>query len=530
MACLSRGRYQLAATLAVLERPDLDVVQNATKLVDDLPSPAACLDADALTHTAPAPDDPSLAARVEEIRERLADARARARAGHLTAARELAIAAVTAAEATGHDPIRAQAWLELGDIEGEIPVPEHVATLQKAISLAEAIGDDELLAEAWLNLANHDRAREHDWLQHAEAAVARVGSPPRLRLRLLGTQSLTHMMSSEPDGWATAVAENEQAIALASELYGPESRAAAASTTNLGLMYYSRGMIEEGLPLLEAGVRKFEVALGPEHLQTAAATNILAEVVDVMGRHREAVVLYERVIAIYDAALGPSASRTAIPLANASVALRLLGEHDRSIAFARRSVEVTLPADRLRYLQYLGQAYLAAGRAEEAIPVLRQAIAMGDPEPRPFEQRPWVTAMITLGRALLEQGRHDEAESIMERGLGLAIEPGDRMDAHEALGQLELRRGRPEAALEHFEAALRAIEGTDQHLEAENLGDVRFGLARALVAAGGDRSRALAEAERARELLRGVDGSERARAQIDAWLRETAAEPDPPRR
>jgi tetratricopeptide (TPR) repeat protein len=61
-----------------------------------------------------------------------------------------------------------------------------------------------------------------------------------------------------------------------------------------------------------------------------------------------------------------------------------------------------------------------------------------------------------IGYALAEQGRHDEAVTIFE---GLAVLAPATAYFQAALGALWLRKGEPERALEHLEAALAADPG-----------------------------------------------------------------------
>jgi tetratricopeptide (TPR) repeat protein len=61
-----------------------------------------------------------------------------------------------------------------------------------------------------------------------------------------------------------------------------------------------------------------------------------------------------------------------------------------------------------------------------------------------------------IGYALAEQGRHDEAVTIFE---GLAVLAPATAYFQSALGALWLRKGEPERAVEHLDAALAADPG-----------------------------------------------------------------------
>ncbi|MCA9687902.1 MAG: serine/threonine protein kinase, partial [Myxococcales bacterium] len=71
--CLDRQLGQLRATVDQLTRADAELVRDAVKLVQGLPSLAACSDADALMAD-PIPDDAALAAEVRELETALREA------------------------------------------------------------------------------------------------------------------------------------------------------------------------------------------------------------------------------------------------------------------------------------------------------------------------------------------------------------------------------------------------------------------------------------------------------------------------
>jgi tetratricopeptide (TPR) repeat protein len=90
----------------------------------------------------------------------------------------------------------------------------------------------------------------------------------------------------------------------------------------------------------------------------------------------------------------------------------------------------------------LAEEYRRAGSFEEAVEVARAGLAV---------HAGYVSARVTLGRALLALGRIDEA------GLELAIairQAPDNLAATRGLAAVHQQRGDGEAALTHFESAL----------------------------------------------------------------------------
>jgi hypothetical protein len=84
------------------------------------------------------------------------------------------------------------------------------------------------------------------------------------------------------------------------------------------------------------------------------------------------------------------------------------------------------------------------------------------------------------------------------------------------LGHIELLRGRPHEALVVLERALAIYENFDGTQNYEIM--THFLLARALVETGGDRTRALAEAEKTREAFARAQDDDL--AAVEAWLAE----------
>src|SRR5690606_7190818 len=112
MQCLQHRRDALAAAVEVLVGADASVAEGAIGMVAELPGLGGCADVAALQAAVPPPDDPALAAAVDEARRALARGRAIGDVGKH--ADGLAILDALPPEALAYEPLRAEAETERG--------------------------------------------------------------------------------------------------------------------------------------------------------------------------------------------------------------------------------------------------------------------------------------------------------------------------------------------------------------------------------------------------------------------------------
>src|SRR3989475_3318079 len=105
----------------------------------------------------------------------------------------------------------------------------------------------------------------------------------------------------------------------------------------------------------------------------------------------------------------------------------------------------------MRGLTRLGHAYALAGRPEEGIPLVREAVALQEKAGAFVNRALWLS---TLGEVYLGAGRLDDAETTARQALGFAERHGERWIAgltELLLGQVALARGDRRAAAEHLD-------------------------------------------------------------------------------
>jgi CHAT domain-containing protein len=241
-----------------------------------------------------------------------------------------------------------------------------------------------------------------------------------------------------------------------------------------------------------------QAAAAGDRFHQARALNDLGMGGVVRRRWDEAIRRFERVLAfrelegftIYGEALN-----------NAGICYARLGEFERAVATQRRSVSLHEGRgprlDLVRALGELGNSYVQAGDARQAVPYLRQALSVANHAKLESDAAVWAgnlaAANIDLGdwdeaerfneearrlktatstgklvhntlnaaQIARGRGRLDEAERLFDEALAGNEPPPDvRWAAHAGLARIAMSRAQPERAARHFEAALDTIEKT----------------------------------------------------------------------
>ena len=457
--CLDARRRELDALIGVLATPEAAVVERAHDAVAKLTPVAVC--AESSGQWAAEPADGAVAA----LDRRVDDAEAQLRAGRYRAGLEIAEQVVTEAGPLAHDPLLARALHVRGLLHGQLgAAADAVASLYEAGRVAARGRADWRAAEVAIELVYQvvyvqSQNAQLDPLRHAaEAAVERVGNPPRLAAllyRALGTAArqsgqleaaLAHHRAAlaaierlgpgnEPElattyGNLANVHRDRGEYAAASELYeralelhrrqhGPDHPLVAHALNNMALVFEQRGELAEATQRYEAARGIFEHGLGTEHPHVAMTLNNLANTLRKQGRVADAVPLAERSIAIFAKARGEDHPHVAWPLNTLGQLLAAQGAFDqahaafqraRAIRVARLGVDHPLVA---MIDTSIGTAYLLADRANAAVAPLEHALAVR----RTTKAAPAAIAesAFPLARALWQTGRRAQ-------GLDLARE------------------------------------------------------------------------------------------------------------
>ncbi len=575
--CLDERRDELDALVAELSQAQDKTVQKAVSAAAGLSSPAVCTDPSVLG-ALPKPPPAESRAQVAKLRRDLSRARALQAAGQYDEGLEVTRAALEQAEDLDWPPLTAAARrLEGKLLEETGEYADAEAASYAAYMEAAKVRAWDVAARAATNLvfivgehqARHDEGKV--WAGHAEVAILMLGDP--LQLREAARLNNLGVVHGNIGDHAEARAAYERALAIWGKALGPEHPHVAVTLSNLGLVHRRMGDHDEARALFERSVAIREKALGPEHPEVAESLGNLGSVHWAMGNHAEARALMERGLAIHEKALGPAHPTVARSLNDLGIVHWATGELDEARVLYERGLVIKEKAlgpehpDLARTLTNLGFVHRRMGDHAEARALFERALAieekaLGPDHPQVastlhnlgmvhysmsdhagakglFEralaikekalgpEHPKVISSLTgLGESYQVMGEHAEARARFERALAVAekaLGPEHLWVASvlDSLGDLALEQKRPQEALELFE---RAVGIFDAHEGVqENEAEVRLGLARALVAAGGDTKRARAQANEAAKAYREAGNSEEL-AKAEAFLKQHGAD------
>lgn len=203
--CLDERTRELEAAAELFERADADVLRNWTGMLDSLGNLARCEDVPSLLVTEVAPPPPEHQRAVSAVLSELARGRALRQAGKLEDAQRVSAEALEAARATEHGPTVARALINLADSHRFARNgTEAEPLLGEAFAVAMRFDDRESVFEAADGMVRISGELELDpgavavWSTVAEAALDRLGNPPRLRLRWLTTQGAVGLGTQNP--------------------------------------------------------------------------------------------------------------------------------------------------------------------------------------------------------------------------------------------------------------------------------------------------------------------------------------------
>ncbi|PRQ08812.1 protein kinase domain-containing protein [Enhygromyxa salina] len=395
MACLDQRLLRLGALLDVLDHADDAVIEKTIEAVEALPSLEVCADQSWLTAARRPPDDPTLAAAVERVREDVAQIEAMVDGGKSHDALPLAEQTQAAALELGWQPTLAEAGLALGRVRQERgEFTEARAALEAAFFAARRGSQDEVSVNAAsllvytfaAGLGEFEAARA--WTEHALAEAERVGRDDLLA-EVHTAIGIAHYFASEIPA---AAASFERALELHDE--DEESTSLAAAHINYGTILIRVGDEHErrALAELELGLEMLEHRVGPQHPALALSLSNYATVHGTLDHFSEAIALLERALEINERALGPHHPMTALVELNLGKNLLDLAELaepaeparaallERAQALADRSLTAHLQVFGPQHImvaqsqRLLGRALLELGRPAEAIPPLDAAI------------------------------------------------------------------------------------------------------------------------------------------------------------
>ncbi|MFV8752798.1 tetratricopeptide repeat protein [Nannocystaceae bacterium ST9] len=459
MACLDRGREQLAALVEVYRAADAPMVERSLEAAESLPPLRLCADVEALTLGVRPPETEDQRRQVEALRGRVDAARSLGLAGRQAEAREQLAALLPEVDATGYRPLIAEAELARGTALEATDL--QIAALERAVWMAEVSRHDRVVAEAWILLIKaygvgaNDYPRARDAVARADAAIERIAGDPELRIRLdvahgsmlssLGERrealvmlrraraarvaagqggspialnelvALTNTLTTDHQALEARVLLDD-ALSLAVPMLGADHPWVARLRGTLGRVLYQTGNLEAAEAETRAALAVFERVNGEDSPQVAAVLNGLAVILDEQRRFDEALACYRRAVEIFRRNYGPRHYNVAVGLHNIGMIEVERGEVEAGLADIEAAlaikIEVRGPDSAVAGWDRnaAGDALVLLGRYEEAAEHYRTTLATVASD----EHGPIVNATVGLARAELGMGRRGEARRLLE--------------------------------------------------------------------------------------------------------------------
>jgi tetratricopeptide (TPR) repeat protein/predicted Ser/Thr protein kinase len=527
MACLDRHLARLDALVEVYEQADAEVVESALEAVGSLPPLRICADLDALASGVRPPETAQARERVEALRRRLDAARSLEQAGKRKLAREQLASLREEIIELGYRPLIAELDLVYGPLLETSD--ERVAVLEEAVWMAEASRHDRVAAQAWVELVGAYTSATNDFeaaeaaTERADAAITRLGGDEDLRVRLAVARGHVLTLSGrseaalEPLRWAHAERER---------LGQAGTPRALDELVNLTNALMNLGRFEEAEPLLRETLAEAEAQLGAGHPWVARLRATLGRVHYQAGEHDEAEAALLAALEVFERTYGDSQQVAAI-LNGLALVREAAGRHEEALRTYERGLELAISLSGPRHLHVakilnnIASLERVLGRPEQALEHLEQSLAIK----AELYTEPTDTLALTyhnLGDVLLELGELDRAEAAYLRCkelLEATEESSESLLAYPlgGLAQVAVARGEASAALALLDRA-DPLAADETELGPSMRGELAFTRARAL-ALRGETEQARAAAERARTEYRAAPADYgHDIAKIDAWL------------
>ncbi|MCP3162538.1 serine/threonine-protein kinase [Myxococcus qinghaiensis] len=426
MACLAQRRESLRALSQVLGAADTGIVEKAAEAAGQLPSLEGCASTEALTAPLRPPQDAATRARIDQVRSRLADAKALLSAGRYAPSLALTESAVEASRALAYKPLEAEALLALGLAHERLTqTPPAEKAFERALVAAEAGGHVEVSARTACMLALvqglHQRrhAQGHFWEEFCGALLERLGPVPGLtaeRLFVLGN------LLNDEGHTAEALPVLEEALALQEQVLGLEHPNVARTLGRLAFVLAALERPSEALAHAQRALAIQEKLLGLHHPQCVTSLHAIAFALSVVGGLSDALPHAARALAIEERAFGPkhpAILKSLIILSNvqseAADAVPLL---ERALVIHQQSPQGD-ESDKVFILKNLAVNHGLLGHAAEQLDYARQALAIEEKVLAP-DAPELGHSFLLMGQAHVRLGAPAKALPLLERALAIA--------------------------------------------------------------------------------------------------------------
>jgi tetratricopeptide (TPR) repeat protein/tRNA A-37 threonylcarbamoyl transferase component Bud32 len=263
---------------------------------------------------------------------------------------------------------------------------------------------------------------------------------------------------------------------------GPDHPDTLRVCINLGAAYHSAGRTAEAVELHRATLGRIEAKLGPDHPDTLTCRNNLATAYVAAGRTAEAIELHRATLELRERKLGPDHPHTIRSCVNLGAAYVAAGRAAEAIELHRATharIEAEFGPDHpdaLASRRNLAGAYETAGRWVDAEPLWREIVARRR-KTTPPDSPLLADDLAGLGNNLLKRGRWSEAEPPLRECLAIRTEarPDDyrRFAAMSQIGEALLGQGRHADAESLIVPGYEGIKARAARIPPQSRGDRR---------------------------------------------------------
>ena len=342
-ACLGRHKSQVAALVDIFTEADRAVVEHAVQAVAGLPSVKACADVDGLLTAVPPPSDPTTAARVEELRERLARATSLEATGQYEQGVQLAAQVRAEARILGYAPLDAEAALVEGKLLMEAMRAETAdAALAHALRVAITHDLHTVAAEAAVRrlfVISEGLGRPAEALVTrpiAEALVERASGDGQLAALLSNNLGAVYEHAGDVPA---ARGHYERSLELLQRSSAGDPLIVVIHH-NLGGMYLDEGQLGQARLHYNRALELSRELLGARHPLAAHPLAGLGDVDFKEGAPAHAQVMYGEALALMEASYGPDNLYLLHPLAGLGKVAATGGASDDARRYYERAVSI----------------------------------------------------------------------------------------------------------------------------------------------------------------------------------------------
>ncbi|HEU0034209.1 MAG TPA: serine/threonine-protein kinase [Kofleriaceae bacterium] len=462
--CLDQRLAELRAFTKLLATADDVAVEKASAGALQLEPIERCADVAALR----APTQPTAEQRpkIQQVIERLSDAKAGMYAGNFGRAINASTDAAKLAHDIGFDPLEAEAQMTLGMALVNVGNTNDAHTALAASTWAGLRGHrDDIVSLAAVHnaLATAEGLSKPEeaqiWLDLGAAASARSGKHPRLEQQRL---QIAGVVAGTRGDLIGAVRAHEQALALALQLYGRDHILVSRAEQLLGASLIGAGDYAAATAHYEHAlqiVTKFYA--GAEHPDVAILQSGLGSCYHYTNEPQKAYAAFQRALDIRERVFGANSPVLIPTLNNFAELYKDDGNTTAALALIERAQKLTEQTVGRAHPYFVsvtttyGEILLRANRIADARPQLETALRIGE-----RLQSPYLPAALTA-RARLARVEKQWADAVAfdERAIA-GYEKSAGKDAAElwrpltGLAQAKIAQGRTQDARPLLERAI----------------------------------------------------------------------------